>query len=384
MTSPPLHTTSHQEMYSPDSEYDAQGLLCLEGPLSDEDETLEKPAPTEKTQKKEFRMNAMKFLLTYAQCHTKKEDAAKRIEEKFGNDLKGYIVCEEKHQNGDPHLHVFLLFNKRKNFKQASCFDFIGGQHGNYKVVNSLRGSVEYVTKAGCYVVKGLDIESIKSKKAPKNETVAKMLMDGKSMVEVNEHDPGYVMINKRKLEEYGTWVRLLKHRKEKEDYVPPTIEGLNEADLQIAQWITANIRSSRRFKAPQLFIYGERNRGKTSLIEHLEKSLSVYHIPVTEDFYDAYDDDYDLAVMDEFKGQKTLQWMNEFLQGSKMTLRKKGSQYLKTKNIPVIILSNYSLSECYPKAAMDGRLSTLEARLEVVHIERFMNVYGLRNENLL
>jgi len=85
---------------------------------------------------------------------------------------------------------------------------------------------------------------------------------------------------------------------------------------------------------------------------------------------------------MDEFKGQKTLQWMNEFRQGSKMTLRKKGSQYLKSKNIPVIILSNYSLSECYPKAANDGRLSTLEARLKVVQVEKFIQVYGIGNQN--
>lgn len=373
-------------MYSPGEEIDSEGLLCLEGPLSSEDETLEKGTLTERPQQKttKFRMNAMKFMLTFPQCPTKKEEAASRIEAKFGTELKGYIVCEEKHQNGDPHLHVFLLFNKRKNFKTASCFDFVGGQHGNYKVVNSLRGSVEYVTKAGCYVVKGLDVESIKKKKAPKNAEIAKMLMDGKSMAEVNEHDPGYVMINKRKLEEYGTWVRTLKLRKEKEEYLPPTIEGLNEADLQIAQWITANIRSSRRFKQRQLFIYGERNLGKTSLIEHLEKSLSVYHIPVTEDFYDGYDDHYDLAVIDEFKGQKTLQWMNEFLQGSKMPIRKKGSQDLKSKNMPVIILSNYSLSECYPKACNDGRLSTLEARLEVVHVEKFIKVYGLGNDDLI
>ena len=387
LTEEPLHTTAYQlaDMYSPGEEYDAGALLCLEGPLSDEDETLEKRSLTERPKKKpEFRMNGKNFILTFAQCSAKKEEAAERIERKWKEEMKGYIVCEEKHQNGDPHLHVYLSFHKRKNFKSHDCFDFIGGQHGSYEVVRHVRKSVEYVTKGGNYVAKGLDVESIKSKKAPKNESVAKMLMEGKSMEEVNEHEPGYVMINKRKLEEYGTWVRLLKHRKEKEDYKPPTIEGLNGADLQIAQWITANIRSSRPFKAPQLFIHGERNRGKTSLIEHLEKSLSVYHIQVTEDFYDAYDDDYDLAVMDEFKGQKTLQWMNEFLQGSKMTLRKKGSQYLKSKNIPVIILSNYSLSECYPKAANDGRLSTLEARLEVVQVEKFIQVYGIGNQDLI
>lgn len=392
----PLHATLHQEMYTPSEEFDTEGLLCLEGPLSDEDETLEKPSLTEKPKKtsgntkgvkkssKGFRLYGKNFILTYPQCNRKKEEAAQQIETNFREELKGYVVCEENHQDGTPHLHVFLSFETRTQFKKSNCFDFIGGKHGNYKVANSVRGSVAYVTKAGNYLAKGLDVESIKGKKAQKNTEIAKMLMDGKNLAEINEHEPGYVMINKKKLEEYGTWVRTLKARKEKIEYQPPTLDGLNTEDLQIAKWITDNIRSSRQFKQQQLFISGERNRGKTSLIEFLERSLSVYHIPHTEDFYDAYDDEYDLAVLDEFKGQKTLQWMNEFLQGSRMTLRKKGSQHLKVKNMPVIILSNYSLGECYPKAAMDGRLTTLEARLLCVSVEKFINVYGLANKDLI
>ena len=49
--------------------------------------------------------------------------------------------------------------------------------------------------------------KSIKSKKAPKNEEVAQMIMEGKSLREINEKNPGYVMLNKRKLEEYESWI---------------------------------------------------------------------------------------------------------------------------------------------------------------------------------
>lgn len=364
----------------PGSDVENDELLCLEGPLSPEDETLERPkALTEnpKSEKKgSFQMQGKNYILTFPQCDVKKEVASERIEQKWGAGLKGYIVCEEAHKDGTPHLHVFLQFHEKIRTRDTAFFDFIGGKHGNYQVAKSVKGSVEYVTKAGNYVAKGVDVESIKKKKSPKNEEVAKSIMEGKSLVEINKENPGYVMINKRKIEEYESWVKCENAKKQKIDWIPPSLDGLTDANLQIAKWICSNIRQPRKFKAPQLYIHGPRNLGKTSLIEWLERSLSVYHMPTMEEFYDQYSDDYDLVVIDEFKGQKTIQWLNQFLQGSPMPIRKKGSQSMKLKNLPVVILSNYRLSEVYAKAANDGRLNTLECRLEIVEVDSFIDFY--------
>ena len=49
---------------------------------------------------------------------------------------------------------------------------------------------------------------SKKKKEGSKSDDVARQLMEGKSLVEINKENPGYVMINKRKLEEYEGWVR--------------------------------------------------------------------------------------------------------------------------------------------------------------------------------
>lgn len=362
----------NQELFEEESQ--AQALLCLEEPLSDEAETLE--APTEKPKKeKRFRLQGKNYILTFPQCDVKKEVAVERLEQKWKDDLKGYIVCEEAHKDGTPHLHVFLQFREKQSFCKTDCFDFIGGKHGNYQVARSVRGSVEYVTKAGNYVAKGVDVESIKKKKSPKSTEVAKMLMEGKSVAEVNAVDPGYVMINKRKIEEYESWIKCENAKKSKIDWIPPKTDGLTGANKQIAEWICLNIRQKRTFKAPQLFIHGPKNLGKTSLIEWLEKSLSVYHIPLTEDFYDHYSDDYDLCVLDEFKGHKTVQWLNLFLQGGPMTIRKKGSQSMKYANLPVVILSNFSLRNCYwkdEKGDVDKqtKIDTLQARLLEVELD--------------
>lgn len=66
---------------------------------------------------------------------------------------------------------------------------------------------------------------------------------------------------------------------------------------------------------------------------------------------------------MDEFRATKTIQFLNHFLDGSHMPLRQKGRQTVKTDNLPVIILSNYSLDECYCHSG-DEKLETLRARL--------------------
>jgi len=360
-----------------EEEAEMQSLLCLDDPLS-EAETLDKPAQTEKPKSKgaAFRSNGMNFILTFPQCDTKKEVAIANLEQKWKDELKGYIVCEEQHKDGTPHLHVFLQFSKRKNFKDPHWGDFIAGKHGDYKVAKSVNGSVKYVTKDGNYIAKGVDVAAIKSKGKKMSDKIADMLDNGKTLAEVKEEEKGYFMVNKRKIEEYATWIQCEQAKKSKLSWVPPSLDGLTDANLQIATWICKNIRQNRTFKAPQLFITGKPNLGKTSLITWLSKYLSVYPFPMEEEFYDQYSDDYDLVVMDEFKGQKKITFLNEFLQGSTMSIRKKGSQGMKSKNIPVIILSNLTLETCYRKANEDGRLDSLRARLEIVEVDSFIDFY--------
>lgn len=115
---------------------------------------------------------------------------------------------------------------------------------------------------------------------------------------------------------------------------------------------------------------------GKTSLTVALRQFFSIYLVPLHEDFNCTYDDDiYDLAVMDEFKGNKTIQWMNNWLDGTPMLLKRKStSGFTKLFNIPTIVLSNYPLRECYPN--VDSlRFATVERRFVQVHVDTPINV---------
>lgn len=92
--------------------------------------------------------------------------------------------------------------------------------------------------------------------------------------------------------------------------------------------------------------------------------------MPLAEDFYDFYfDTEVDLIVMDEFKGNKTIQSLNQWLDGSMMTVRVKGSQRIKNVNQPFIILSNYSVEESY-SGVTGARVDALKSRLVEYYLD--------------
>lgn len=195
---------------------------------------------------------------------------------------------------------------------------------------------------------------------------------------------PTVFVLHKRKLEETIAWVSLKKMRSSLVPWTSVVTNQLIRGSLElhpsqkIVKWINKNVFQKREFKQKQLYVHGPPNMGKTSMVHYLSKYCSINHVPPNEDYYDAWEDDlYDLAVIDEFRGGKTVQWMNVFLEGSPMPLRKKGSQYLKRQNIPVIVLSNFTLEEAYSNVSkfQPERLESIKARLEVIEVSEYIEL---------
>jgi len=148
-------------------------------------------------------------------------------------------------------------------------------------------------------------------------------------------------------------------------------------AEMQIMTWLNLNIKEPRDFRQTQLYIYGPPKMGKSTLIRNLNNYLSIYYVPRDDgEFCDEYEDGiYDLIVLDEFTNKKTMQWMNQLLDGQTCYLKKKGGQILKKDNLPVIILSNFSLEQNYPRLNESGMLEPLISRLKIVNVQSFINV---------
>ena len=234
--------------------------------------------------------------------------------------------------------------------------------HPNIQSVRNRRKTIKYIIKEGLYLTKGITEQGIKN--LLKHGSLAESLECLEKRPDVNSYAiqfPQYFVKHHRGIRELCSIYRVTSTEKKKEIWPFAVIEAAKrysdlkteltyDENLPVYAWICKNVllNFKRKYKQRQLFIHGPSNMGKSSLIDHLHKYLRVYTVP-HEHFYDNYNDyDYDIAVIDEFTGQKPLSWMNSFLEGRPMSLRQKGRQYTKRKNLPVIILSNLSPEDCY------------------------------------
>lgn len=335
------------------------------------------------TKRRKFRLSSKRLLLTYPQCTTDKHVVLGNIRNTFQEILEFAVVAREQHESGDPHLHCLVQLSRRTNYKDPHCLDHIARQHGSYEAVKNFRAALEYVIKDGEYVFHGEDplsvLKRLKGHQDSKSDTIARRFLEGASLEDVNEEYPGYVLMHKRKLEEYASWVQVKRRKLELLPWPTITVSPAATATLTVEEeikvWLAENIRrDDRPHTARNLYIYGRTCMGKTTFAYMLTRYLSVYWVPMDEEFYDANINEYDVAIMDEFRAQKRIQWMNQFCQGFPMTLRCKGTQVLKTKNIPVIVLSNYALEENY-KNTDAAIVDTLRRRFLVIHLTSPINI---------
>lgn len=328
-------------------------------------------------------MQAKQLLLTWPQNSKSKKDVLDGI--KTFIPYEWACVSEEKHKDGSPHLHAVIKAKERKRWPHVNL-DKIGGKHGNYKGTTSLYNSLKYIIKDEDFIADGIDpvkyLEEIEKHKSHKADEVAGMVTEGKAFDDVLDKYPGFALMNKRKIDDLIDYCEI---KKQKVDLLPwedgkkvilDTISMHDDHDSlrRIFRWIYLNIKTKRQFKQKQLYIHGPPNLGKTSLILWLSKYLRIYHME-KNGYSDGYNDGcYDLIVMDEFKAQKTISFWNEWLQGSVMPLNVRFRHRVKRDNLPVIILSNYSLEQAYTNTD-NWRLEPLKARLTIVEIDTFITI---------
>jgi hypothetical protein len=300
------------------------------------------------------------------------------------------VVAQEKHQDGQHHLHLLIQLEKRQKFSGSAGLKRLQGlvrsqllpegKQGNFQMARNIRAVLKYVIKEDDqYLSFGIDVPQVLSKKSSNvTREVVDLLQQGSTLEEINQVHPSYVLLHKRKLEDYISWqasVRMKAMQAPQQilrNISAPRMEASDDLTL-LLEWMNGNLlpenRKNRIPRTPQLYLWGPPGIGKSRMISTLRTYLRVYDIPSMEDYYDMWDDaHYDLAILDEFKGQKTIQWLNRWLDGNPFTLRKKGSQIYKTFNVPTIIISNYALSESY-NGCSAAQLAPLRDRLVSVCI---------------
>jgi len=297
-----------------------------------------------------FRLQGKNFFVTWPQCNERKEAVLERAREFFGADLEFAVVSEEDHADGTPHLHAVFALTKRRDFKNANCFDSMANKHGNYQLAKQLRASVGYVVKKGVFIAHGVDVEAfLQAAKTNKSTQMARFMMEGSTLEQLNNQDPGFVLMHQRKIKEYQALITVWKDVPTK-TWLPlqvtPLMMPLNL--VRVACWLNHNMGKERVLRQKQLLLSSPPCMGKTSLIEQLRAYFRVYD-SMGDKWFDSYDPiNHELMVFDEFQATVPLSVMNKVLDGQKCTLQTKGGSVGKTRNIPVIILTNLVKEELY------------------------------------
>lgn len=340
--------------------------------------------------KKGFNLNAKGYFVTFPKCDTPKEVARDRLIQHYGEELLWATIGQEHHQDGELHLHMCWMLKKQVHYRVPSCFDFIAGSHGNYQTMKHPLKAIKYCQKEDAAPLTIGTLPESTSKRQV-SRIVATMVMDGASVSDVNDAEPGYVLTNLQKLQLYRTWVQNEKRRKTKEKWKECAYDvgALNLQEITIMEWINKNIKKPREFKQSQLVLEGGTNFRKTSLVNLLSKSLSILWMNCLEDFFQWEDGVYDLVVFDEWQAnQHPIQFMNQFLDGQEMWVRIKQTQALKTERIPVIILTNFSIDLNFPVARMMERTTFLSRVVWVtltcpLNLDMMMTQTGVPPEDL-
>lgn len=298
-------------------------------------------------------------------------------------------LAAKGHQEGqDPgkHIHMCFRLDKKHNITNAAFFDSLGGKHGDIQTCRDYKACQIYCCKKGNegnWITHNVDIdaviESTKSKKGVKHETVARFVMEKpRTLQDVNKDFPGYMIQNRRKVSDY---IKLVKSfGKQLTPYLGiGNCLGKSPAIVQVASWLNNNLPPNNRpFKQSQLWLWGPSDMGKTTLRVELSKHFKAYNVCDEDKWWSGFDQSHEIAFFEEFNGSKTLSQMKTFLDGSEVPLAQKGEDpIMKDKNIPVIILSNMPPEEVYAKANNEHSLSfqALLSRLKVIHVTEFLAI---------
>jgi len=334
--------------------------------------------------KAKFRLNCKRVFITFPQCEMDKEQVLARIKESLKTRHCSVIVAKEKHKDGHSHLHIYLETPGNFNVRSPSYFDFIAGKRGNYQKVKFKEAAIAYITKENEYVAHAIDVPKIlqeyekkkeKSKKR-KSETqlgpsrvIFSHLKNGKTYEDIMDDDSlgSYMVL-------HSSNVKKLAHDFQRKKEIELRVASKPQYCHFIINNYEYDLMCPLPFKTPQFWIHGLANVGKTTIISKLfDAGLQGYHIPTNNDHAKWDDALFDFAYIDEFKGQLTIQFLNEFLQGSRMDLPGKyviGGR-IKKKNIPCFILSNYTPEQVYHKKSVVD-LAPLMSRLRVIELKSY------------
>jgi len=293
-------------------------------------------------------------------------------------------------------LHAFVQLKEkiRLNKEQFSYYFDLNYDdpcyHPNTQAARNVKNVVNYVVKGRFngamqdFVEYNMSAQAVIAKKNPKNEVIAKLMLEGKSVKDCLDAEPGYVIMNLQKIQYAHSWLKT-QQTTEKDPWQELDLNQfeLNSPNYQIATWFNNNINKKRVPRTPHLMIVGGTLLGKSLLISKLRNYLNVYRVPAQGPYFPPWEDGkYGLIAMEELRAGWTVSDLLLFLDGSPTVLKVHGALNYKNDNVPVIITSNQRFDQSY-KNVDQASMRALNARIQLVEISEMIDVFpGISPKN--
>jgi len=337
-----------------------------------------------------FTFDAKNIAATYSQCPIPPATVLESLMDLFSAQKPVFIqVSREHHQDGNMHLHALVCLSGRKQTRNARFADLTfesSTYHPNVKKSWDILGWKDYISKEGWDTAVFGAFESVKlpgrkgskDEKEKMNARVARKLDSGVTVDQLlrKRKYQGYLISNLGKTNYFATQLAMLKDC----PVIPfPKIKStLSLQNSTILRWLGLNLfEENRPLRSKQLYLVSDPGMGKTTLSLTLAKSIRTYFPSLGEKYFDGLTRDHGLIIFDEFHGTHPLGIMNQILDGQPCILPQRYQCFNKTKNVPVIILSNVQPYNCYKKAD-SKRVAAFIDRLLVVEVHDFIDIFEL------
>lgn len=338
----------------------------------------------------------------YSQCDVPLDILDKHLKEKAGNKFGWHLIVSADHAENTTdenkhcgvHRHVHEEYSKKPDITNSRHWDIEWNgkvYHPHVEKVVKRPKHIKYCLDQatdrivsgmlnGCPVDLDAILQSDEKKQSYGYHWVATQLKEGKSLDDIDDVAQAFVANNKRKLEDYQTFLEQKKERR----IVRPMFGGFDDVIdpnwQQVVLWGNKNFYSGIPGKMPN-----REPRQQQLLIVSKEHGLGKSY-PwkfIIREYFQGYDwvtnghkqsssiKDCDFILMDEFKGGVTIHDLKELSQmyGVNVPIRYGQDIYFK-KNVPLIITSHKTFDEIYTKPEDKDDVASLTSRFLVVHVD--------------
>lgn len=142
-----------------------------------------------------IQIRAKSLFLTYSQADLNLKDLLRHLCDLFWTlhrlRVSEHVICRELHQDGNPHVHCFIMLSGELRVKLSSTWLDYQGYHPNIQATRSCKRVIEYCTKEDDYITDiQRKIDRYKVEDFKKKEFLAKELMNGKALHTLVDENP--------------------------------------------------------------------------------------------------------------------------------------------------------------------------------------------------